>query len=108
MISRVKAEACGSTLAGIPNTRSRAWPRYSGDPSPDADAHAERLRRIGITEGSPAWDDCIGEALKKIDPRVVPPSVVEAEIARPGSTNVRVITARRGQVAVTIRPSRSR
>jgi hypothetical protein len=67
---------------------------------------AERLRRIGITEASPAWDDCIGLALKKIDPRGVPPSVVEAEIARPGSTNVRVVTARRGQVVVTVIPSR--
>lgn len=65
----------------------------------------KRLERLGITDGSPAYDKCIARALKKVnDPRGVPPSVVEAEIARPGSTNVRVITAKSGQVVVTVIP----
>jgi hypothetical protein len=44
----------------------------------------------------------MARALKKVDPRGVPPSVVEGEIARPGSTHVKVITARRKQVVVTV------
>jgi len=63
-----------------------------------------RLERIGIRPGSPAYDAVMARALKKINPRGVPPSVVEAEIARPGSTGVRVITANRGQVVVTVIP----
>ena len=63
---------------------------------------AARLERLGIRPGSAAWDACMQRALQKIDPRGVPPSVVEAEITKPGSTNVRVITARRGQVVVTV------
>lgn len=65
---------------------------------------AARLRKLGIIEGSPAWDACLGRALQKIDPRGVPPSVVEAEITAPGSTSVRVITAKGGQVVITIIP----
>jgi hypothetical protein len=64
----------------------------------------ERLRKLGITENSPAWDACLKRALQKIDPRGVPPSVVEAEISAPGSTSVRVITAQRGQVVITVMP----
>ena len=43
-------------------------------------------------------------ALQKIDPQGKSPSVVEAEISSPGSTNVKVITARRQQVVVTVMP----
>ncbi|HEY4851709.1 MAG TPA: S8 family serine peptidase [Streptosporangiaceae bacterium] len=63
-----------------------------------------RLERIGIRPGNPAYDRVVARALKKIDPRGVPPSVVEAEIARPGSAGVRVITANRGQVVVSVIP----
>jgi hypothetical protein len=63
-----------------------------------------RLEKIGITPDSDAWDACLKKALSKIDPRGVPPSVVEAEIMRKGSTNVRVITARQGRVVVTVFP----
>ena len=61
-----------------------------------------RLEKIGITPGSPAYDACLGKALSKIEPRGVPPSVVEAEIMQKGSTNVRVITAKQGRVVVTV------
>jgi hypothetical protein len=62
----------------------------------------QRLERLGIARGHPAYDRVLARALQKIDPRGVPPSVVEAEILRPGSTNVRVVTARRGEVVVTV------
>jgi hypothetical protein len=42
--------------------------------------------------------------MSKIDPRGVPPSVVEAEIANPGSTNVKVIYIKRLQRVVTVIP----
>ncbi len=61
-----------------------------------------RLERVGIRPGHPAYDATMGKALQRIDPRGVPPSVVEAELMRPGSTNVRVITANRQQVVVTV------
>lgn len=61
-----------------------------------------RLERLGIGPGHPAYERVLARALQRIDPRGVPPSVVEAEILRPGSTNVRVITARRKQVVVTV------
>lgn len=63
-----------------------------------------RLERLGIRPGHPAYDATLRRALQRIDPRGVPPSVVEAEIVRPGSTNVRVITANRKQVVVTVMP----
>jgi RHS repeat-associated protein len=63
-----------------------------------------RLERIGIGSSHPAYNRVLTRAMQKVDPRGVPPSVVEAEIARPGSTSVRVITARRGQVVVTVIP----
>jgi hypothetical protein len=63
-----------------------------------------RLEKIGIKPGSPAWDACLNKALSKIDPRGVPPSVVEAEIMQKGSTNVRVITARQGRIVVSVIP----
>jgi len=63
-----------------------------------------RLERIGITTGNPVFDRIYVRALQRIDPRGVPPSVVESEIQRPGSTNVRVVTARRGGVVVTVIP----
>ena len=62
----------------------------------------QRLERLGITSGHPAYGRVLARALQRIDPRGVPPSVVEAEILRPGSTNVRVVTARRGGVVVTV------
>jgi hypothetical protein len=65
---------------------------------------ATRLERLGIGPNNPAYDRLVAKALSRVDPRGVPPSVVEAEIARPGSTSVRVITARRGQVVVTVIP----
>jgi hypothetical protein len=46
----------------------------------------------------------MARALQKIDLRGIPPSVVEAEIARPGSTNIKVITVRQKQVVVTVIP----
>jgi RHS repeat-associated protein len=63
-----------------------------------------RIERLGIRPDNPAYDSVLRRALQRIDPRGVPPSVVEAEIMRPGSTNVRVITARGGQVVVTVMP----
>jgi hypothetical protein len=65
-----------------------------------------RLERIGIKKGHPAYDRVLARALQKIDPRGVPPSVVEAEILRPGSTNVRVITAKAKKVVVTVIPAK--
>lgn len=66
---------------------------------------AARLQRIGIGNSHPAFERCMQRAMQKVqDPRGVPPSVVEAEIMNPGSTNVRVVTARRGQVVVTVIP----
>lgn len=65
---------------------------------------AGRLARLGIRPGNPAYDRVMAKAISRIDPRGVSPSVVEAEIANPGSTGVRVITARRGQVVVTVIP----
>jgi hypothetical protein len=66
-----------------------------------------RLERLGITQGSPAFDKCLARAMTKIDPRGVPPSVVEAEIASPGSTNVKVIYIKRLQRVVTVIPKNS-
>jgi subtilisin family serine protease len=63
-----------------------------------------RLERIGINSKFPAYDRILARALKKINPRGVPPSRVEAEILRRGSTNVRVITAKRGSVIITVIP----
>ena len=63
-----------------------------------------RLKRLGFKPGHPAYDKVLHKALQKIDPRGVPPSVVEAELLRPGSTNVRVISANRKQVVVTVIP----
>jgi subtilisin family serine protease len=61
-----------------------------------------RLQRLGIGPGHPAYDRVLARALADLDPRGVPPSVVEAEMARPGSTDVRVVTANRGRVVVTV------
>jgi hypothetical protein len=65
---------------------------------------AARLAKLGINPGNRAYDACLARALQKIDPRGIPPSVVEAEISNPGSTNVKVITVRRQQVVVTVMP----
>lgn len=61
-----------------------------------------RLRRLGIESGHPAWDRVLARAFADLNPRGVPPSIVEAEIARPGSTNVQVVTADRGHVVITV------
>ena len=63
-----------------------------------------RLERLGIKQGSPAFDKCVARAMQKIDPRGIPPSVVEAEIASPGSTNVKVIYIKHLQRVVTVMP----
>jgi hypothetical protein len=62
----------------------------------------QRLQRLGLTPSSGAWEACLARSLEKVDPRGVPPSVVEAELMSPGSTHVKVITARRKQVVVTV------
>jgi hypothetical protein len=67
-----------------------------------------RLQRLGIGPGHPAHGRVLANALDRVDPRGVPPSVVEAEILRPGSTNVRVITANQGRVVVTVIPKKAR
>ena len=64
---------------------------------------AKRLEKLGL-KNTPAYEACLKKALSKIDPRGVPPSVVEAEIANPGSTGVKVIVARGGRVVVTVLP----
>ncbi len=66
-----------------------------------------RLARLGINPGSKAFDKCLARAMTKIDPRGVPPSVVEAEIANPGSTNVTVIFIKRLLRVVTVIPKNS-
>jgi hypothetical protein len=63
-----------------------------------------RLDRLGIRPGHGAYGAVMRRALQRIDPRGVPPSVVEAEILRPGSTNVRVITVKGKKVVVTVMP----
>lgn len=68
---------------------------------------AARLRKLGISEGSPAWDACLARQVgKNLDPRGVPPSVVEAELLRPGSTPVRVVAAKNKTVVITVIPRR--
>jgi hypothetical protein len=63
---------------------------------------AKRLERLGL-KGTAAYDACLSKALKKIDPRGIPPSVVEAEISKPGSTQIGVITAKGGRIVVTVK-----
>jgi subtilisin family serine protease len=65
---------------------------------------AQRIERLGINSSNPAYNRILARALQRIDPRGVPPSVVEAEILRPGSTSVRVITARGGKIVVSVIP----
>jgi subtilisin family serine protease len=65
-----------------------------------------RLDRLGIRPGNPAYDKVLARALKKINPRGVDPATVEAELQRPGSTRFRVISAKRGQVIITVIPRR--
>jgi hypothetical protein len=63
-----------------------------------------RMSKLGIGPDNPAYDKVLTKALSKIDPRGIPPAVVEAEIMKPGSTSVRVITAKGGRVVVTVMP----
>jgi hypothetical protein len=68
---------------------------------------AKRLERMGLDPGSEAYNACYTKALEKIDPRGIPPSVVEAELLKPGSTNVRVVRVRKGtgeEIVVTVMP----
>jgi hypothetical protein len=65
---------------------------------------AARLQRIGIGPNHPAYGPAMARGVSRIDPRGVSPSVVEAEIANPGSTSACVITARGGGVVVTVIP----
>lgn len=62
----------------------------------------KRAERLGLTPGSNAYKTFIDEMIGRIDPRGIPPSVVEAEILRPGSTNVKVITAKRKTIVVSV------
>ena len=59
-----------------------------------------RARAVGIEPGTPEFGKWW--AKYRPDPRNVPPSVVEAEIAVPASTNVRVITNVQGDVVTVI------
>jgi hypothetical protein len=61
-----------------------------------------RLRRLGIPEGSDEWNMMLHQYLKKVDPRGISPTVVEAEIKQPGSTNVKVILATIGKRTSTM------
>jgi hypothetical protein len=71
-----------------------------------AEIEARALKRAeakGLQVGTPefrAWWHKNGP-----DPRGIPPSVIEAEIAHPGSTGIKVITNNYGLV-VTVIPNR--
>jgi hypothetical protein len=65
---------------------------------------ARRLEALGISPGSAAYEQCLNKALSKIEPRGIPPSVVEAEISKPGSTNVKVVTSPLGDRVITVIP----
>lgn len=67
----------------------------------------KRVQKLGLDENSDAYKKVLDRALEKgMDPRGIPPSVVEAEISSPGSTNIKVITARRKGIVVTVIPRR--
>jgi hypothetical protein len=70
----------------------------------------KRLAKVGIKQGHPAYGKCLETALKKIHPRGIPPSVVEAEIMKPNSTSITVIMPplKRGQVIVTVYPKKKK
>jgi hypothetical protein len=59
-----------------------------------------RAEAAGLKPGTPEFGDWWGNYWP--DPRGVPPSVIEAEIANPGSTGVRVITGSDGRVITVI------
>lgn len=62
--------------------------------------YEERLREVRGTLDSEALRDwCLDNAPS---PRAIPPMVVEAEIAPPGSTNIRVELNQRGEVITAI------
>ncbi|KAJ9414782.1 virulence plasmid 65kDa B protein-domain-containing protein [Fusarium oxysporum] len=63
-----------------------------------------RFERLGLKPGDPMYDKILTKMVKEIDPRGIPPSVVEAEIARPGSTNVNVIATKHGERVITVMP----
>ena len=67
----------------------------------------DRTRRFGLSEGSEAYNKVLNHFRSKIDPRGVTPTVVEAEIARPGSTNVKVIAVKQKSIVVTVVPRSS-
>jgi hypothetical protein len=64
----------------------------------------DRTRRFGLSEGSEAYNKVLSYFKSKIDPRGVTPSVVEAELLRPGSTNVKVIAVKQKSIVVTVIP----
>lgn len=64
----------------------------------------ERTRKFGLTEGGEAYNRVLGYFKSKIDPRGVTPSVVEAELMRPGSTNVRVVAVKQKSIVVSVIP----
>lgn len=64
----------------------------------------KRLERLGLKPATSAYKRVFDTQMRKVDPRGIPPSVVEAEIHKPGSTNVKVITAKHGNVVVTVMP----
>lgn len=64
----------------------------------------ERTRKFGLAEGSEAYNKVLSYFKAKIDPRGVTPNVVEAELLRPGSTNVRVIAVKQKSIVVTVIP----
>lgn len=59
-----------------------------------------RARAAGLEPGTPEFGKWWGKYGP--DPRNVPPSVIETEIAAPGSTGVRVITNAQGDVVTVI------
>jgi hypothetical protein len=59
-----------------------------------------RAESAGLEPGTPEFQEWWGK--NGPDPRDVPPMVVEAEIANPGSTTVQVVTNVNGDVVTVI------
>ena len=69
-------------MASVVITRE-ARAQFSDLPRPIQARVAARLQRLGIGPDNPAYGRLMAKGLSRVDPRGVPPSVVEAEIARP-------------------------
>lgn len=67
----------------------------------------DRTKKFGLPEGSEAYNKVLSYLKAKIDPRGVTPSVVEAELLKPGSTNVKVIAVKQKSIVVTVIPRSS-